>query len=463
MVWSLRSPWWRTTKATASHPVPQIASARIAASLRSTAVEWQARLGPVSAAGSVTPAGRLAPALQHLDHDLTRKPRVAILGEFNAGKSTLANLLARSHCLETNVLANTRVATLIRHVDDEADHLLVPERRRADADVQRSGPVLSHVPFDYEVVLSRAPLLKSCTLLDTPGLSDPTHADEIADLYARIADIAIWCSIASQCWRESERQAWDRLSGRLRRYGILVLTGADAVPGQADRSRIRARLDREAAGRFGAIVFLSARDARRAFDAETGRITDPELWASSGAAELDAIVGRVVNHVAEQRLLRSRRWAHRLLRHMAEVQPRDLGPAWWVAPLRFFAMEGRSVTVALRGHRVDRAGATTTIRSAIDTLEDTMMPALSRLGLGEEARRVAAAFTAARTALDQFGMIGPHGAAVDHLAAIGTRLFHDISLAMRGAERESAAIAALEDRLLDIVGSKKSGSTASGY
>lgn len=462
MVWSLRTPWWRTTGHTASVAVPHMASARIAASLRSTAVEWQAKLGPVSTAGSATPAARLAPALQHLDHDLTRKPRVAILGEFNAGKSTLANLLARSHCLETNVLANTRVATLIRHADDEADHLLVPERRRGVDEAPRAAPVLTHVPFDYEVVASRAPLLKSCTLLDTPGLADPTHADEIADLYARIADIAIWCSIAGQCWRESERQAWDRLSGRLRRYGILVLTGADAVPRQADRARIRARLGREAAGRFGAIVFLSAREARRAFDPRTGQIVNDALWASSGAAELEAIVGRVIGHVADQRLLRSRRWAHRLLRHMAEVQPPGFGPAWWLAPLRFFAEEGRRVAVALRGHRVDRAGAAVAMRAAIDGLERAVMPALARLGLADEAGRVTMAFAVARSALVQFDRIGPHGAAVDHLAAVGTRLFHDISLAMRGAERESAAIAALEDRLLDIVGSKKSGSTASG-
>ncbi len=461
MIWSLRTPWWRPTKATGSHPAPQIASARIAASLRSTAVEWQARLGPVSTAGAATPAARLAPALQHLDHDLTRKPRVAILGEFNAGKSTLANLLARSHCLETNVLANTRVATLIRHVEDEADHLLVPERRRGADNGHGRGPVLSHVPFDYEVVASKALLLKSCTLLDTPGLADPTHADEIADLYARIADIAIWCSIASQCWRESEWQAWDRLSGRLRRYGILVLTGTDAVPNPIDRARIRARLEREAAGRFGAIVFLSAREARRAFDPGTGQIFDDALWASSGAAELETILGRVVGHVADQRLLRSRRWAHRLLRHMADVQPPELGPAWWIAPLRFFAEEGRRVTVALRGHRVDRAGAAITMRAAIDAVEGVMMPALARLGRRGEADRVASAIATARTALDQFNLIGPHGTAVDQLAAIGTRLFHDISLAMRGAERESAAIAALEDRLLDIVGSNKSGSTAS--
>jgi hypothetical protein len=104
-------------------------------------------------------------------------------------------------------------------------------------------------------------------------------------------DICIWCTLATQAWRQSERQTWLSLPARLRTHGILVATHIDTLAHPAEHERVRTRLEREARDLFGDIVLLSVPDAMRAKLAD-GRITDPELWHQSGGKALTAAVTR---------------------------------------------------------------------------------------------------------------------------------------------------------------------------
>lgn len=455
MAWSIGPSWLKPgSRRTLPPPSPP---GHVSAELRATAAALRHRI--VDTAPVRSPAAALGRSLDQLDHDLSRRPRVALLGEFNAGKTTLTNLLARSRGLPTDVLANTRVPTLVHHVDAAPEPILVAERARGDAraDSPQNGKIISaKSPFEYELLPSRAALLRECTLLDTPGLSDPTHAEEIADLYARIADIAIWCSIAGHCWRESERQAWDRLSPRLRRFGVLVLTGAEAVPRPGDRERIRQRLQREAAGRFGSVIFLAARDASRALDVDTGEVRDRVVWADSGAAEIESVIATLVAHVADQRALRSRRWAARLLRHVSTLPHADLGPTWWLPPLIRLSDDVRQTAMSLRAHRIDRVSALMTVEAAVVQLRSDLVAKLDLLGRTADAHAVEVTVDENLERLAALTQPLAHHAVVDGIAHVGTRVFNDVSKLMRDAERETATLAQLEARLLELTGSKKS-------
>lgn len=451
MAWQIGTHWLKST-ARQRPPVAAEDGQRLVAELRETAQVWRGRLAE-TAGGGGSPAARLAPALDQLDRDVSRKPRVAILGEFNAGKTTLTNILARTAQLETNLLANTRVATLVHHEEQVPERIVMAARTRGSG---VPGGIDAQTPFEYELSAGRGALLNACSLLDTPGLSDPTHAGQVADVYARIADIAIWCSIAGHCWRESERQAWDSFSPRFRRYGVLVLTGADAVPKPEDRARILSRLERDAAGRFGVILFLAARDAAAALDPDSGEIINPKLWQQSGAAELESLVGRLVQHVADQRALRSRRWAARLLRRMSGVQGADFGPAWWLAPLMKMSEDVRVTAIAYRAHRLTRGEALAAFDGAIDRLKSAIPPRLVAIGRVADGTRVTAAIETSVREMQRVRGTSSHAALVDAITLCGIRVFNDVSQLMRGAERETATIAELEARLVGLVG--KSGS-----
>src|SRR5262245_32589969 len=55
--------------------------------------------------------------LERMERVLARAPRVAILGEVNSGKTSIADLLLGAGLLPTSVVANTQVPVLIRYAD----------------------------------------------------------------------------------------------------------------------------------------------------------------------------------------------------------------------------------------------------------------------------------------------------------------------------------------------------------
>lgn len=448
MAWTLAPAWLKPIGRRAPSPIAPD-------TLREAALAWRDRLAGVPSGRA---AATLGQSIDHLDHDLARKPRVAILGEFNAGKTSLANILARTATLDTHVLANTRIATLVHHADEGPEPILVPERRTTNAG--RAIAIPATAPFEYAATTSRADLLRTCSLLDTPGLSDPTHAEEAGHVFARIADIAVWCSIASHCWRETERQAWDSFSGRLRRYGVLVLTGADAVPAEAERKRILQRLDREAAGRFGRIVFLASHDAQRALDPETGRIVDPGLWRSSGAAETEEVMRSLVGHVARERALRCRRWAVRLLRQLSETPHAQLAAAWWLGPLVSLSDRLRMTAMALRGRRIARTAALAGAKAGLDQVRMDLTGHLARLGRRSVIEQIEASISRATETLETASRTGTEAALGEAINSVATRIFHEIAQIMRTIEEERVAIAAFERHLLTLVGSNNGRRTA---
>lgn len=93
------------------------------------------------------------------------------------------------------------------------------------------------------------------------------------------ADGLIWCTPATQAWRQSEAAVWEEMPERLRDHAILLITRFDKLTTQRDRVRVINRVSREVDGGFRAVLPISLTEANAAGD-------NPELWAESGAAAL---------------------------------------------------------------------------------------------------------------------------------------------------------------------------------
>lgn len=208
-----------------------------------------------------------------------RKPCIALMGEFSAGKTTLINFLLGEDALPTRVTA-TQLPPVWMSYGDVAAHYMDDTGRRHDIDPAD----LHQVPVKgvrYIRLFSRSTLLETMDLLDTPGISDPNIPRQTWEIAAGYVNAVIWCTHSTQAWRESERSAWDSLPARLRPYSVLLATRSDKLSPH-DRARVIARLKREASTSFGSILAFSAVDAIRACaEAEPG-----ELWVSSGAQDL---------------------------------------------------------------------------------------------------------------------------------------------------------------------------------
>lgn len=203
-----------------------------------------------------------------------RKPRIALMGEFSAGKSTLANLMIGSEPLPMQVIATQLPPVWISFGTGEP--------LRVDLDG-------TEVPFDLEH-LSDCPLettafirifceediLSLCDLIDMPGISDPNMSNEVWERMMPHCDGIIWCTHATQAWRQSEAAVWETMPEDLQKNSILLLTRSDMLLSERDRERVLKRVSQETEGLFDACLMISLLDARQADD-------NPELWEKSGA------------------------------------------------------------------------------------------------------------------------------------------------------------------------------------
>jgi hypothetical protein len=231
-------------------------------------------------------------------------PRLALCGEFSAGKSSIVNLLLGCDMLPTSVLSSTRRPTHLRYAPSLQIEAISETGQREPVSPGTIS-LLSREDISHFDVGMPAEFLRHVELLDTPGFADPFHDHHSTLDAVEGTDICIWCTLATQAWRESERQTWLSLPSHFRGDGILVVTHVDTLANSGEQGRVRSRLEREAGDLFGDIVLLAVPDAVRAVQAGN-RIADPGLWQDSGGSALVAALEKVVTgyHAARGKRIR---------------------------------------------------------------------------------------------------------------------------------------------------------------
>ena len=203
------------------------------------------------------------------------KPRLVLMGEFSAGKSTLSNILLGSVPLPMRVTA-TRLPPV--HLSYGAPGAVA---------VSKNG---DHIPFDLSDLDSvsldetqsihltmKADTLQLCDLVDMPGISDPNMPKDIWESVVGEADHVVWCTHATQAWRQSEAAIWEMMQEKTSGKNLLLITQFDKLRNNRDRIRVLNRVTKETKGQFSAVYPVSLLEALNAED-------DYETWQSSGAA-----------------------------------------------------------------------------------------------------------------------------------------------------------------------------------
>lgn len=210
-----------------------------------------------------------------------RKPCIGLMGEFSAGKSTLCNLLLGAQILPQQVTATRLPPVWLSYGNAAADMLRV--------DGSSSAVALDRLDL-IDVAQTRcirvptmADILTRCDLIDFPGISDPNMAADVWQRMVPQVDGVIWCSHATQAWRQSEASVWETMPAHLRATSMLVLTRADKLLTPRDTARVVARVQRETVGLFSAVMPVSLTRAMGGDSAE---------FNASGAAAM-------VNHLLE--------------------------------------------------------------------------------------------------------------------------------------------------------------------
>ncbi|UWQ56075.1 dynamin family protein [Leisingera caerulea] len=214
------------------------------------------------------------PAPLAADAAPARKPRLALMGEFSAGKSTLTNLLAGRAPLPTRVTATRLPPVWLSHGPEGASltgtdgsETPVPLEDIAEAPLESTALIRLTLP---------AEALELCDLIDMPGISDPNMPASVWQALLPEIDSVIWCTHATQAWRQSEAAAWEEISSRLSGPSTLLITHFDKLRNPRDQDRVLRRVQKETGDAFNAIFPLSLSQALTAGE-------DMEAWKTSGA------------------------------------------------------------------------------------------------------------------------------------------------------------------------------------
>lgn len=225
-----------------------------------------------------------------------RPLKVAIVGEFNAGKSTFLNALLGAELAPMGVVPVTACPHHVVYSPDPfarvitstgLDRVVAPERLKETLDeVRRSGARALRVTVGQP--LER---LRHFELLDTPGFNAPDaeHAAAARSVLAE-AHVALWLLDATQPLKESER----RVLGELAKGRLPV----QALVNKIDRLEPDAlpRVEAYLASALAEVGLVSieppvAFSARRALEARIGRGGELE---GSRWAEVEALVERLL-------------------------------------------------------------------------------------------------------------------------------------------------------------------------
>jgi len=268
---------------------------------------------------------RIARDLHHLDSTAAlaslaaergRPVRVAIVGEFNAGKSTFINALIGADVAPTGVLPTTATLHHLRYATDPIARVHL-NRATADASasLERIVPVselratlMSTQPGTVrrvEILLPIASLTR-VEVIDTPGFNAPdaSHAEAARAAFEE-ADAVLWLLDAGQAMKKTERDVLEQV--RAARLPIQVLVNKADRLTPADLEKVLAMV-RESLVEIG-IESWSPPLAFSAKLALKGKLGDEAALVASGWTAIEAlldleIVGK--SEVLKERALRRR-------------------------------------------------------------------------------------------------------------------------------------------------------------
>ena len=218
-----------------------------------------------------------------------KRPVMALMGEFSAGKSTLANLLLGEGHSPVKVTA-TQLPPVWFSYGDEAPYAVGLDGKETPLALEDLEQVSVDTTAHVRIFL-KAEILELMDVIDMPGNSDPNMSAEVWRRAVQHIDGAIWCSHANQAWRQSEAAVWEEMPDHLYPNSVLLLTRFDKILGDSNRERVLRRVRAEAADEFAGVYPISLTEALSAGE-------NREQWEASGAeAFLSALLEIVLSGV----------------------------------------------------------------------------------------------------------------------------------------------------------------------
>ncbi len=283
-------------------------------------------------------------AIRGVERSLTRPLRIAVLGEENSGKSLFLNYLLKHQILPSNRFSGEETEILIRYSPEPSVYIVGRDGSRnrltsrafgvlskAEA---RSRPQASNIIYqasggggatpqrtDRTAAFPQRRAAKTPSKLIEVSLPlDVLRRIEFVEVRAlpedntvtpatiafRQVDISLWCTLATQAWKESEAASWRRIPLVHRQSALMLVTYKDAVQDRNDEVKILERLRRATPTMFNDILLVSLKDAVASLLSPDPQDAD-ELRAVSNIDKVEEALTALIREQQTRRLRKSSR------------------------------------------------------------------------------------------------------------------------------------------------------------
>jgi small GTP-binding protein len=209
---------------------------------------------------------------------------LVVVGEFNAGKSALLNVLLGGPYVEEGVTPTTAQVTILRYGEN------VGERRLPDGVVERTLP---------------APLLRELSIVDTPGTNAIIRRhEELTREFIPRSDLVLFVTSADRPFTETERAFMEHI----RTWGkkvLLLINKIDLFRDDAELAKVQSFVAENVGRLLGFTPEVFPISARLAFEAKTAALTPAErqaLWQRSRFEPLERYLSETLDEAERVRL-----------------------------------------------------------------------------------------------------------------------------------------------------------------
>lgn len=220
--------------------------------------------------------------LLDLKENLSRLFSVVVVGEFNAGKSSLINAILGSKFCAEGVVPTTATINMLRYGEGDEG-----------GKIQRNT--------DYQELFLPSPILKQVTIVDTPGTNAIIKEQtRLTKGFVPQSDLVLFVTSAERPITETE----GKLLEYIREWGkkvVLVLNKIDLFEDEESYEKVRTFVRANAANILGVDPPVYGVAGRLALQAKLG-MADPEadqeyaqkLWEKSRFADLEGYITEVL-------------------------------------------------------------------------------------------------------------------------------------------------------------------------
>jgi small GTP-binding protein len=223
-------------------------------------------------------------AVRQATADLDDLFLLVVVGEFNAGKSALLNVLLGGPYVEEGVTPTTAQVTILRYGEHEQ------ERRLPDGVLERTLP---------------APLLRELSIVDTPGTNAiiRRHEELTRDFIPR-SDLVLFVTSADRPFTETERAFMEHIRAWGKKV-LLLVNKIDLLRDDAELAKVRSFVGEGVARLLGFTPEVFPISARLAFQAKTAALTPAERqenWQRSRFEALERYLSETLDEAERVRL-----------------------------------------------------------------------------------------------------------------------------------------------------------------